>query len=329
MLWRRRQLIAGRVMLGGVLAAMIGLWTLPAAGQTSSVTTPSGTTVSTGVIRDDPAADAEAERKRRKKRFAEMIAKAREHVGAGEWLLARQRLDDARHNVTSKATDLPPLRELYQAVEAQGQAMLAEANQAFLAESYGVALAGYSEVAKIFKGLPSGDQAADALAAARKDERVTMYLADQAAQGLAGRIDAVIAAHLALVAGDEAVEDEQDAEELSRVDAIRALPIDKQVAVVDEMESIVNQFSATPTGVRVRGELAELEADEALMARISAARQARKADQALKRAQMYQKGGMLEKALDYYKAVVADYPDSDAAKTARQAIKEIAGQPSR
>ena len=65
------------------------------------------------------------------------------------------------------------------------------------------------------------------------------------------------------------------------------------------------------------------------MARINAARHARKADQALKRAQMYQKGGMREKALDYYKAVVADYPDSDAAKTARQAIKEIAAQSGR
>ena len=331
---RRRQLNAGRVTLGGLLlAALIGLQTPPAAGQTSvGTTTPDGTSVGMGVIRNDSADDAEAERRRRQKRFAELIAEARGHVEAGEWLPARKRLDEARRNVTDKATDLPPMRELYQALEKQGQTMLGSANRAYSEEDYGTALAGFSEVVRIFKGLPSADQAADALAMAQEDENVKMYLADQAAQALARRIDTIIANHRAQAAADGevdsdgAAEDEHGVGGISRVEAIRALPVGKQVEIVDVMESIVDQFSATPTGARVEGELAALEADEALMAAINAVRHDRKAAQALKRAQMYHKGGMPEKALGYYKAVVADYPDHEAAETARQAIDEITAQ---
>ncbi len=328
---RRRQLRAGAVAGGGVLlAALMALWVQPAAGQISgTTTTPDGTRVGMGVRPSHSTTDPKAERERRKKRFAELIAEARKHVEAGEWLAARKRLDEARRNVTSRAADLPPLQELYQAVEAQGQAMLSEANQAYSDQDYGTALAGYREVVRIFNSLPSADRATEALAAAREDENVRIYLADQAAMGLARRIDTVIANHQAQVAADreadsdETAEDEQDADDVSRVDAIRALPVEKQAEVVEVMASIVDQFSATPTGAQVKAELAELAADEALMARINAARQDRKADQALKRAQMYHKGGMLDKALDYYKAVVADYPDSQAAKTARQAIAEL------
>ncbi len=298
------------------------VWPISARAQVSvGTSTPGGSKVGMGVISDDPAADAEAERERRQKRFAELIAKARAHLEAQEWLPARKRLDEARRNVTDKAADLPPLRELYQALETQGQAMLSEANRAYLDQDYGTCLVGYRQVARVFKGLPSADQAADALSAASEDENVQMYLADQAAMGLARKIDTIIANHQKQTAAD-APTDEAPLE-VARVDAIRALPVDEQVEVVGVMESIVERFSATPTGEGVKSELAALQADEALMARINAARGDRKADQALKRAKMYHTGGMLEKALGYYRAVVSDHPESEAADEARDAVAEI------
>lgn len=308
--------------MAGVLLAAVCVWPISAGGQVSvGTSTPGGSKVGMGVISDDPAADAEAQRERRQKRFAELIAQARAHVEAQEWLPARKRLDEARRNVTDKAADLPPLRELYQALETQGQAMLSQANRAYLDQDYGTSLAGYREIAKVFKGLPSADQAADALSAAAEDENVQMHLADQAAMELVRNIDTVIAVHRKQAAEDAS--SDEPPPEVTRAEAIRALPVDKQVEVVGLMESIVERFSATPTGAQIKGELAALQADEAMMVRINAARGDRKADQALKRAKMYHTGGMLEKALRYYREVVADHPASDAADEAREAIAQL------
>ena len=310
-------------MVAVVVTAVLGLWPIPIRGQVSvGTTTPGGSKVGMGIITDDPSGDAEAQRERRQKRFQELITQARAHVEAEEWRPARKRLDEARRNVTDKTADLPPLRELYQALETQGQTMLNAANGAYIEQDYGTALTGYREIALAFKGLPSAQQAADALDAAEEDEAVQMYLADQVAMGLDRKIDTIIATH----AAQAEAADEDGSADVSRLDAIRVLPVDEQVEVVQVMESMVDRFSATPTGARVKVELAALEADEALMARINAARHDRKADQALGRAKMYRKGGMLEKALGFYQTVASDYPETEAAAEARKAIAEITEQ---
>ena len=64
--------------LGGWALATVmvvgGVWPISARAQVSvGTSTPGGSKVGMGVISDDPAADAEAERERRQKRFAELI----------------------------------------------------------------------------------------------------------------------------------------------------------------------------------------------------------------------------------------------------------------
>ncbi|MHC4561764.1 MAG: tetratricopeptide repeat protein [Planctomycetota bacterium] len=293
-----------------------------AQGVKTGVTTPDGRTVGMGVVEPE---DPKKEIERRKKRFAQVIEEARKLIADQKWRRAGQKLDLARALVTSRKADLPKLRELYGKLQAQARTMLAAADEAYRQQHYGEAIEQYERIVQIFRKLPSADKARAALAAAKDDPNVQAQYEELRADSIDKRIDELIAACAA-----EADEAESaaggEAEAIpppDRAAAIKALPPAEQVLAMDLLERLEKDYPATAAGEKAAEQLEALRADKIFIEAVNSRRFADRADRALKRARIYHVNGMLEKALQYYEQVIADYPGTDAAKTATEAIADV------
>ena len=310
--------------VGWVAVAGCLLWLgSTARGQVQGgATLPSGTRVGmgTGPANDDPA----DERRRMKERFDELTDQAQQHIEDEQWREAVDKLDLAGVLITDRDADVARLRELYQHLERHGRTLLAEADAAFRQQRYVEAMAGYEKIVHLLPDLPAAEEAYASLEAARADPSVRAFLAEQRAVKLSEDIDRIIAGpddegDPAAQSTGEPAENSEDAPP-SRPVLIKALTLAQQVQIVELMEELESDYGRTPTGQAVTAELESLRADEAFMAAVDGARQDKQAEHTLKKAQLYERNGMSDKALVFYKEVVERYPDSEAAQTAREQI---------
>jgi uncharacterized protein YktA (UPF0223 family) len=110
---------------------------------------------------------------------------------------------------------------------------------------------------------------------------------------------------------------------LTRADKIKLLDLAPRVQVVDTLEHLAKLCPLAPTGNAAAADLAELQKDQAFWDTIKTYRDEKKIEQAFKKAELYEKQGMLKKAKEFYEQVAADYPQHPLGQRARIAALGI------
>jgi len=242
--------------------------------------------------------------------------------------LAGAPLDAADPDPRQKAEIL----RLYREIEEVGAERFAAARALYDEGEYTEALASFREIVRQFAKLPSGIRAGQALRDARTDPLVIGAMADAKAIKLARTADAIIDKHFAALARRQAQATDAPAKDPSpakpptlRTERIKRLDEDDMLRVIGILQRVVKQFPDTVTGMLATDDLNELEADEKFWARIEALRKAKEIRHALKRAELFHSGGLLDQALIYYRQIVEKYPGTEAAATAAKEIAKIEG----
>jgi len=278
---------------------------------------PDGTTFRMGQIKEDPQKLLQ----RQREACARRIGKARSQLADKQWGQARITLDRCRL-LAADQSQADTIMSLYKQVDAEGRRRLKEADEAYRDGRFLAALAAYESISRVFGWLPSGQAAKKAIKRAESDPLAQAAVQEPTAVGLSKLIDGIVRQGRQ----GRSRPASRPASAPSRVSRIRQLAVDKQAKVVDLLEKIVRNCPLAPTGKLAAAELAQLRADQAFTDALKAYRRTSKAVRALKRARMYDKAGMTEKAVDYYRQVIVDFPDTDQAIAAEARVSVLQHQ---
>ncbi len=301
------------------LAAATG----PAGAQLSGTFTPGEhhpgkPKVGMGEIREDP--------ERIKER---MRAGAREHIELADRYLAEQRWGKAREELdvaqglAVDASLRSALQSRYEKIDAEGHRQLAEVEAVYESGDYARVVEQLQRISRVFDWLPSGEKARRGLENLSDDPEAQAALRESSAGVLARVAErALDAAERASGAAPATAPASQPATgpdagaPPTRVERIRRAPVETQDRVVRVIENVAERFDDTPTGEAAAADLQTLRDDAAFQASLAAYRARREADRALARAKMYEESGVLSRAVEHYRRVVTDFPDTPQAREA-------------
>ncbi len=267
-----------------------------------------------GVQIGEKTQSAEKELRRRRVACQREIAIARIHTAAKNWYQARRSLDTASA-LTADAAQSKQIRSLLMEIDKAGQSQLSEAAQSYKRGDYLKALESFGVIARTFGRLPSGVAAGRAMKRAKLDPAAQLAIHEYKAAKLSKRIGSILKhprrRKPALPPST------QPATAPTRVTRIKQLAAENQAKVVDLLKQMARLYGGSPTGKLAAADLKTLQADEAFTAELSRYRQALRAGNALKKAEMYHNAGLMPKAVEFYKQVVRDFPKTpEAAKAA-------------
>lgn len=296
-------------------------------GGTTSIGLPSGSTIGTGIIKDDIDVDSQEQ----------LANRCGMHLQAAEKALAEGKLPAAYQSLMS-AKGQTVTSELAKSWGSIGlgintaiQPLLDAANQVFARKEYPAAIKAYQQIAFAYPELPAAKEAAGKLKAAQSDPQVQTALREVQAADVFNSVDAILLRNsrpkgsTAVVAAGPAATSPaasaglRTAPHLSAA-GVKGLNDQDMLEVTLTLERIVTAFADTPTGKVCAAWLEELNADAATKARIASLRVARQAQQDLAAAQMYFTSGMFAQAADRFKQVVQRYPNTTYANQASRQL---------
>jgi tetratricopeptide (TPR) repeat protein len=266
---------------------------------------------------------------------AKAIKQAREHVAAEQWYQARKALDRARR--TPDAAQRKTMRTLYVQINQAGLKEYEAAEELYIDGKYAKALKGYRSVMTVYGHLPSGMRARRALEAARDDPMAQSALGDARAARIIAPVELALKRRMdQLRKQRETQADQADAADSqgrplpeSRVEQIKLLDDDELAEVIDKLRLVAESFPNTPTGLLAEDDLRMLGEDEQFAARLEALKARAEARELFKTGQAFETGGLTDQALEYYRKLLKDHPDSDYAAEAAKAIGRIQAAPRR
>ena len=307
----------GRLCLVIMLAGCV----LPAAPTRGQIRTgDSGTGATMGPVKEDPKKTAEAIRRRCNLH----MDKAAGLLAQGEYTKAWKALRRAESLLINKqlaqrwakmATRLNTI--------AQAAAQLAE--QLYQQGQYQAAVKAYRKLTAGYAGLPAAKAARQRLKAIESDPAVRGALKEQQAKKMFQMVQEMLQRQRRRLAKEDttppapaatAPAKEKPAQQLSDVAVLKSLDDEGFLQAVGHLARLVKACEPAPTALKAAEWLKQLAADPQAQARLARLRQAREAQQELARANAYHKAGMIAKAAELYREIIAKYPGSAVASQA-------------
>ncbi|MFB3892512.1 MAG: tol-pal system YbgF family protein [Phycisphaerae bacterium] len=246
-------------------------------------------------------------------------------IAKGDWVAAKDALDQALRNCVDQAV-AEALGPLATQIEKEGRNELAAATQLYDQAKYVEALKEYGRISRTFIGLPVGTAALEALKAAEADPNAKAGVQEAKALPINGVVERILDGASSGTSRPASQPSSAPAgPSPNRPARIKALAADKQLEVVDTLTRIATLFPLSPTGMQAAADLEELKADKAFQDSITRQRTAAAAKAALNKAQLYRDSGMTAKAVEAYKEVIANFPDTPEAKQAQAALANLGG----
>ena len=100
---------------------------------------------------------------------------------------------------------------------------------------------------------------------------------------------------------------------------------EEYAAALKIYRSIVKDFKETPAARKAKKRMQDILSNEEVMASIQRAEAERKAEKLLKAARLLASNGAANDAARYYKRIIAEYPETDQARIARQELEKLVG----
>lgn len=304
-------------------------WALPINGQTTKIIRGqiAGQNVVMGSIGgDSSASEIEATRNR----CRQLTAEAQAHLAKSEFFQAR----DTAMRACNLVVDQPSADELLkilQKLQDEGQQQFDAASKLYDNKQYDQAIKQLTVVWQTFNGLPSGQRASEMLKAAEKEPAVRQFLQEAKASAMLAMFDVNLQRALQPATrpasqpttGPATAPASQPILPDSRVDRILLLPVDKQLEMVERLEQIVHLYAAVPSGQAADKDLKALQADKKLQESLAHRKAERQADGALSKADMYSTSGLRDKAIEYYRDVIQQFPNTPQAAKAKAALASL------
>jgi tetratricopeptide (TPR) repeat protein len=270
-----------------------------------------------GQIPDDPA----QERDHMVQVCQDRIQSAKKAISEGHWGWAVLDLNYGASYAIEPAL-VTEVRQLYQECEKEGARQLALAKQDYTAEKYLPAIKSYEVISRTFGALPCSIQARAEMKAAQADPKAKSAVNEAQAAGRNDFLEATIASAMrklnqpTTAPGATTMPTTSPAPlspatapaALSRAGKIKLLDIPRRVRVVDTLERLAKLCPLAPTGKAAAGDLEELQKDDSFWSTIKTYRDEKQIEQAFKKAELYEKQGLLQKAKEFYEQVATDYP---------------------
>ena len=290
---------------------------------------------------EDKAADEEKDspatiKCKRLLRSAARAYEAKDYQGTGQWL--RQADKSAEEQQMRQALD-----EAWGKINPYGEKLLTDAEEKLKAKEYRAAIRYYRTVVATFDAVAPGPVASEKLAGLLKDPAIAAEI--KAADVYDPVEDAIEAqwkymVRMRSLRGKKPGEEKGAEPEPARPpdeELVAKFPAGKLRWALGRLRTTVKSYGESETGRKAADLLAKLEANPAIA--LAAAKPAADgkgpaksggADAAKKlfgKAQMYQNAGMTRKAMDYYKELVSDFPDSEYAAKAKEALRAMGQRP--
>jgi len=260
----------------------------------------------------DPYDSPEKELKRMMRGAEHHLDRAAKQLADGHLSPACRALASAKHlcitaDLWSRWSDLAgKLQKI-------GAERFSAAEELYQRGEYLRAVEAYRQIAATFPLLPVGQAARQALIEARDDPEVQAAINEARAARLFDRLAAMLAPTTAPTTRPA---DNAARRRAVTAAAITALKDDAFRRAVDILEDIVRSFGGAPTADKAGAILRTILADAEAKARLDRLRRARRMEQALAKARMYHKAGLVAKAAEMYRQVIKDFPDTPQAAQA-------------
>ena len=260
---------------------------------------------------------------------------AKDYEGAARWL--RQAGKSAEEQEMRQALD-----EAWGKIKPHGEKLLAEAEERLKAKQYRAAIRYYRTVAATFDTVAPGPVASEKLAGLLKDPAIAAEI--KAAQVYDPVEDAIEAQWKYMVRmrslrakkPGEGKDAEAEPARPPDEEIVAKFPPGKLRWALDRIRMTVKLHGESETGRQAADLLAKLEADPAVAAAtkpaagVEGSAKSDGADAAKKlfgKAQMYHNAGLRRKAVDYYRELISDFPDSEYAAKAKEALRAAGERP--
>lgn len=293
---------------------------------------PMGKQATIGLIPDDPA----QERDHMLQVCQERIQSARKAISENHWGSAVLDLNYGASYAIEPAL-LTEIRQLYQDCQNEGDRQLTLAKKDYAAENYLSAIKSFEVIFRTFGTLPCALQARAEMKAAQGDPKAKSAVNEAQAAGMNDFLEATIASAMRTTTqpttspGATTTPTTSPADlspatapaALSRADKIKLLDIPRRVRVVDTLERLAKLCPLAPTGKAALRDLEELQNDDSFWSTIKTYRDEKIIEQAFKKAELYEKQGLLPKAKEFYEQLAADYPQHPLGQRAHLAALGI------
>lgn len=110
---------------------------------------------------------------------------------------------------------------------------------------------------------------------------------------------------------------------LDYVGAMRQMPVEERMAVLEELEKITKEFGKVPTGVKAKGILLKLRADREMMTEVYRWQRAQAGHELFDLAEMYRNVKLYDKAEAAYRELIRKHPKHECAPEARKQLLEV------
>jgi thiol-disulfide isomerase/thioredoxin len=189
------------------------------------------------------------------------------------------------------------VQEAQMQVETAAKSMVAEVQPLIDGKQYAEAIGKLKQLTSALSGTPSGDKARKMLDDVLKNPAAKQAIADQEKQARA---------QTALETAQKLQSEKKDAEAYS------------------QFKQIVALFPGTDAATTAAQAVATYDQNPALVAKFTSEAQSKKAKSLLSMARSYASSGKSDLAMQKYQEVIADFPGTDYATTAQQALDSMA-----
>jgi tetratricopeptide (TPR) repeat protein len=288
------------------------------------------------------------------------IDKAREHLRDGELRQARIALDSIDGQPATEA-QLKEVAAIIRQLAAAGRQWMERGQELYEDGKYAEALRTFRRVNVTFATLDCGRKARAALRYAEKDPACQDALRELRAEDVEERLTRILTAARrhrqrkaetaiapsstedapppktpAVTArirpANEVPPEETEATSRNtgpdedgdrRVEAIRAMTPERQLAALDVLRDLVEHFPQTQAGKRARRDLDQLDKDAVFEAGLKAFRRDQTIRQRYAKAMMYYNAGMTDEAQQHLRDFIEAHPDAPQASRARETLRKI------
>lgn len=312
----------GRMALAalGVSAALLA----GRAGAVAPRLRTGGSSISTGVIQEDP----ELIREQMRTACRARIAQAQAALAEGQLIQASRQLNIAR-GLAVDAGLAAELSELYRRLNQAGQEQIDQADRQYAAGHYLDALRVYQTVMTAMAQLPAGQAASRRLDEAEMDPNVRSAAQEVKAAGfyqtVLGRVAGYWAAKHAPATQpvEEADPPPADPARPDEATIIPEMPVESVSAILQTLRTIVRHYGESPTAAKAARLLKSLESNPVLLAAVKAYEDEQAVKAQYERAKLYQDNRLYRQAAEYYRKLIEEHPAGPWTLEARKGLAQV------
>lgn len=248
------------------------------------------------------------------------IAQANEALDKQDLGLAAYHYRLAQNLISS--TTREPILAVDKRLHEAAQKILDQAAQDYQQGQYQAAMKAYDNVVAWMPGCSLAITAKEQLAAVQRDPAVQAMFREIKAKAFVAKAVAIVQGKSAPASQPAGAADDPREAPITSTDILN-VPVERQLAAVETLQTVVRSYPSTPQADQCRQLLARLDQEPGFNAGLDQYRKTRDAKQAYELGRNYEAAGKKQQAIEQYRLACDRYPGSEWAKKSYSAMWEL------